>query len=214
MNNPSSVRHPRGLYVLFFTEMWERFGFYLMVGIFVALPRDTVKRRPRHRRRAGRGHRRDLRRARLPDAVHRRPDRRPHARLSQVDHHRRHAHGDRLLPARRPRRRRVHVRVARPAHRRQRLLQAEHLDAGRQPLQRRRAPLKKDAAYNIFYMGINIGAFAATSSPPTAQPLRLGLRVRRRRRRHDSSASSSSSPACGTSSTPTSSSRCSQRTCR
>ncbi|TAM97908.1 MAG: MFS transporter [Chitinophagaceae bacterium] len=27
--------HPRGLYVLFFTELWERFGFYLMVGIFM-----------------------------------------------------------------------------------------------------------------------------------------------------------------------------------
>jgi POT family proton-dependent oligopeptide transporter len=27
-------KHPAGLYVLFFTEMWERFGFYLMVGIF------------------------------------------------------------------------------------------------------------------------------------------------------------------------------------
>jgi len=26
--------HPRGLAVLFFTEMWERFGFYLMLGIF------------------------------------------------------------------------------------------------------------------------------------------------------------------------------------
>lgn len=26
--------HPRALYVLFFTEMWERFGYYLMVGIF------------------------------------------------------------------------------------------------------------------------------------------------------------------------------------
>ncbi|MBZ5708541.1 peptide MFS transporter [Nannocystis pusilla] len=26
--------HPRGLPVLFFTEMWERFGFYLMLGIF------------------------------------------------------------------------------------------------------------------------------------------------------------------------------------
>ncbi|MBN1154066.1 MFS transporter, partial [candidate division KSB1 bacterium] len=26
--------HPRGLVVLFFTEMWERFGFYLMLGIF------------------------------------------------------------------------------------------------------------------------------------------------------------------------------------
>lgn len=27
--------HPKGLYVLFFTEMWERFGFYTMVAIFV-----------------------------------------------------------------------------------------------------------------------------------------------------------------------------------
>ena len=26
--------HPRGLAVLFFTEMWERFGYYLMLGIF------------------------------------------------------------------------------------------------------------------------------------------------------------------------------------
>ena len=29
----NSGKHPRGLYVLFFTEMWERFGYYLMVGI-------------------------------------------------------------------------------------------------------------------------------------------------------------------------------------
>ncbi len=38
-NNPSQTkdvskgRHPKALYVLFFTEMWERFGYYLMVGI-------------------------------------------------------------------------------------------------------------------------------------------------------------------------------------
>jgi POT family proton-dependent oligopeptide transporter len=28
-------RHPPGLYVLFFTEMWERFGFYTMLAMFV-----------------------------------------------------------------------------------------------------------------------------------------------------------------------------------
>jgi proton-dependent oligopeptide transporter, POT family len=28
-------KHPKGLYVLFFTEMWERFGYYLMVGILL-----------------------------------------------------------------------------------------------------------------------------------------------------------------------------------
>jgi POT family proton-dependent oligopeptide transporter len=27
--------HPKGLIVLFFTEMWERFGFYTMLAIFV-----------------------------------------------------------------------------------------------------------------------------------------------------------------------------------
>ena len=27
-------KHPPGLPVLFFTEMWERLGFYLMLGIF------------------------------------------------------------------------------------------------------------------------------------------------------------------------------------
>jgi proton-dependent oligopeptide transporter, POT family len=36
------VRHPRGLYVLFFTEMWERFGYYLMVGILYLFLHDTV----------------------------------------------------------------------------------------------------------------------------------------------------------------------------
>ncbi|MEZ5014158.1 MAG: peptide MFS transporter [Chitinophagales bacterium] len=29
-----TAKHPGGLYVLFFTEMWERFGYYLMLGIF------------------------------------------------------------------------------------------------------------------------------------------------------------------------------------
>ncbi len=28
------TKHPKGLMVLFFTEMWERFGFYLLIGIF------------------------------------------------------------------------------------------------------------------------------------------------------------------------------------
>src|SRR5262245_19617117 len=27
-------RHPSGLYVLFFTEMWERFSFYSMLAMF------------------------------------------------------------------------------------------------------------------------------------------------------------------------------------
>jgi POT family proton-dependent oligopeptide transporter len=31
----STIKHPKGLYYLFFAEMWERFGYYLMIGIFV-----------------------------------------------------------------------------------------------------------------------------------------------------------------------------------
>jgi POT family proton-dependent oligopeptide transporter len=43
MNQPIAAtgKHPRGLYVLFFTEMWERFGYYLMVGIFLLYLKDT-----------------------------------------------------------------------------------------------------------------------------------------------------------------------------
>lgn len=33
-NQIKAAKHPKGLYVLFFTEMWERFGYYLMLGIF------------------------------------------------------------------------------------------------------------------------------------------------------------------------------------
>lgn len=39
----NSGKHPRGLYVLFFTEMWERFGFYLMIGILPLFLRATDK---------------------------------------------------------------------------------------------------------------------------------------------------------------------------
>lgn len=32
---PARAKHPRALYVLFLTEMWERFAYYLMVGILL-----------------------------------------------------------------------------------------------------------------------------------------------------------------------------------
>lgn len=35
MENKLTAKHPRSLYVLFFTEMWERFAYYLMVGILL-----------------------------------------------------------------------------------------------------------------------------------------------------------------------------------
>ncbi|MCS6914432.1 MAG: peptide MFS transporter [Myxococcales bacterium] len=36
-------RHPSGLYVLFFTEMWERFGYYLMLAIFTLYLNEHLK---------------------------------------------------------------------------------------------------------------------------------------------------------------------------
>ncbi|MFH0947201.1 MAG: peptide MFS transporter [Planctomycetota bacterium] len=40
------LRHPRGLPVLFFTEMWERFGYYLMLGILVLYMIDPLEAGP------------------------------------------------------------------------------------------------------------------------------------------------------------------------
>src|SRR5437667_12791464 len=36
-------RHPRGLYILFMTEMWERFSFYLLLGILPLYLADSQK---------------------------------------------------------------------------------------------------------------------------------------------------------------------------
>ncbi|MFI5172360.1 MAG: peptide MFS transporter [Chitinophagales bacterium] len=41
MSKTGTKKHPKGLYVLFFTEMWERFGFYLMIGIFALYMKDA-----------------------------------------------------------------------------------------------------------------------------------------------------------------------------
>ncbi|MBN1854958.1 MAG: peptide MFS transporter [Pirellulales bacterium] len=37
------TKHPQGLYPLFFTEMWERLAFYLMLGILVLYATDTER---------------------------------------------------------------------------------------------------------------------------------------------------------------------------
>src|SRR3954453_8163026 len=33
MRSPQRAAHPRGLYVMFFTELWERYSFYSMMAI-------------------------------------------------------------------------------------------------------------------------------------------------------------------------------------
>src|SRR6187200_537143 len=43
MNQPAKTgRHPKALYILFFVEMWERFAYYLMVGILFLYMIDTT----------------------------------------------------------------------------------------------------------------------------------------------------------------------------
>jgi proton-dependent oligopeptide transporter, POT family len=41
--NTTSAKHPKALPFLFMTEMWERFGYYLMLGIFVLYMTDIDK---------------------------------------------------------------------------------------------------------------------------------------------------------------------------
>ena len=43
MSATTTRKHPRGLPFLFFTEMWERFGYYLMLGIFILYMTDIDK---------------------------------------------------------------------------------------------------------------------------------------------------------------------------
>lgn len=43
MNQPAKTgKHPKALFALFFTEMWERFAYYLMVGILLIYMTDTT----------------------------------------------------------------------------------------------------------------------------------------------------------------------------
>ena len=43
MRQDVAKSHPKGLYTLFFTEMWERFGFYLIIGILFLYMTDGLK---------------------------------------------------------------------------------------------------------------------------------------------------------------------------
>ena len=43
MSTPNTLKHPKALPFLFLTEMWERFGYYLMLGIFSLYMLDSVQ---------------------------------------------------------------------------------------------------------------------------------------------------------------------------
>jgi len=40
-HKPTNANHPKGLKFLFLSEMWERFGYYLMIGIFTLYLKDV-----------------------------------------------------------------------------------------------------------------------------------------------------------------------------
>jgi POT family proton-dependent oligopeptide transporter len=88
---PVKGRHPRALYVLFLTEMWERFAYYLLAGILLLYLKDGKQFTPKgcryHRHFSG---------ADLAAALHRRDDRRPVFGLYQIHFHRRQPAGGRL----------------------------------------------------------------------------------------------------------------------
>ena len=198
---PGLFGHPKGLAFLFTTEMWERFSYYGMRALLV-LYMTKYLLVPRH---AGQvaglagvksaleavfgpldvqplvvADLRLLHGARLSHADFRRPSRRPRARPAPHRHHRRDADGDR--PFHDGGRAAFSVRAAR-ADPRQRRVQAEYFHAGRRlyaPGDRRR-----DRAYSIFYVGINVGAFLAPLVCGTlGEEGGLALRFCRRRRRH------------------------------
>lgn len=41
MPTTNQTKHPKGLKFLFLSEMWERFGYYLMIGIFTLYLKDV-----------------------------------------------------------------------------------------------------------------------------------------------------------------------------
>jgi POT family proton-dependent oligopeptide transporter len=41
MPSTTQTKHPKGLKFLFLSEMWERFGYYLMIGIFTLYLKDV-----------------------------------------------------------------------------------------------------------------------------------------------------------------------------
>ena len=43
MSSQISQKHPKGLYVLFFAEMWERFSYYGMRAILLLFLLDNIK---------------------------------------------------------------------------------------------------------------------------------------------------------------------------
>ncbi len=92
MNQPitATAKHPHGLYVLFFTEMWERFGYYLMIGIFLLYLTDTVGHGGRGLDTVSRSkHCRNLRGTDLFNSFHRRISCRQVFRLYKINFFRR-----------------------------------------------------------------------------------------------------------------------------
>ena len=140
--------HPKGLFLLFATEMWERFSYYGMRALLVlSLIAGVETANPGLRLVAGGGAAalRALHGLRLLHAADRRLARRQLPRPAQVGDHRRRADGDRPVHAGFGDSRQPAAVLRRPVHpgAGQRLLQAQHLDDGRRPLRGRRRATRR-----------------------------------------------------------------------
>ena len=156
---------PRGLTILFLTNMWEQFSYFGMRALLVYYMTTQLL----FGQEKSSQHLRLLHRLRLFHADHRRDHRRPLAGQAPGGDHRRHRHGrgpfhDGVRAA-------VLLRAGDDRDR-QRPVPADPAEPDQRPLRgRRSAPAW---AYNVYYVGVNIGAFLApldlrdSSARPTA----------------------------------------------
>ena len=177
-------RHPPGLAVLFLTEMWERFSFYLMIGIFYQYLTDSQTggmgwdgdqggRASSAPTSAWSTSRRSSA-ASSPTACSAaaRPSSSAASSSSPV-----------TRPARVPTETVLYLALRSPHHRQRPA--SSRTSRPWSATSTRRAARCSDDAYTIFYMGINIGAFACNFVAAIVRNLYgLALGVRHRRHRH------------------------------
>ena len=187
---PQLMGHPRPLWMLFMTEFWERFAFYgirwALVLYIVAQFHDgnAAGEAPSNL------HLRRLSGAGLRGGDLRRLCRRPGARLSAFDPAGRGDHGGRPVHDLDAGRADLQVRP-RHHHLRQRPVQAEHLDHGRQAVRRQRRSSRR-RLHHLLHGHQPRRVFSRRSSP-ASWPTRCSAR---RRCRPTRSCSSPRASAC------------------
>ena len=182
--------HPKGLYLLFATEMWERVSYYGMRALLVlSLVAGVETANPGFGWSQGEALEavRPVHRLRLLHAADRRLARRQLPGPAQVRDHRRPRDGGRPVHAGfvDPGQPEPVLRRAGAARPRQRLLQAEHLDDGRRPLSRGRRAARRRVHDLLHGHQLRRADRAARLLDARRRPgLWLALRLHGGRRRH------------------------------